>query len=75
MMVDNDRDPTHLVNPISDALSDMLNRRAARPKDVYRLAVIVQGMMESLDDPEALKTIRGELRALLNDLAQTMYGE
>ena len=65
---------TQAVNPISNALNDLLSRKAARPQDVYRLAVIVEGLLDSLDSPEALKTIRGELRELINDLAQSIPG-
>lgn len=39
-----------------------------RPHDIYRLAVIVEGLLDSANDPEALKTIRGELRELIHDL-------
>lgn len=73
-MSETENEPTHMVNPISDALNNMLTRRAAHPKDVYRLAVILQGVLDSLDDPEALKTIRGELRALINDLSEVVNG-
>jgi len=65
---------TEVFNPISNALNDLLTRKAARPQDVYRLAVIVEGLLDSLDDPEALNTIRGELRVLINDLAQSVPG-
>ncbi len=68
----NEQDRTEIVNPIAQALGNLLDRRAARPLDVYRLAVIVEGLMDSLDDPDAMRTIRGELRALLNDLSQNM---
>ncbi|MBZ0279428.1 MAG: hypothetical protein K8L97_01725 [Anaerolineae bacterium] len=68
----NEQDRTEIVNPIAQALGSLLDRRAARPLDVYRLAVIVEGMMDSLDDPDAMRTIRGELRSLLNDLSQNM---
>jgi hypothetical protein len=64
---------TEIVNPIASALSRVLERKAARPHDLYRLAVIVEGILASLDDPDALQTIRGELRALVNDLSQGMY--
>ncbi|NWG18306.1 MAG: hypothetical protein HXY41_16910 [Chloroflexi bacterium] len=63
---------TEMVNPIANALSRVLDRKAARPHDLYRLAVIVEGIVDSLDDPEALQTIRGELRALVNELSQAM---
>jgi hypothetical protein len=65
---------TEIENPIAKALSRVMERNAARPEDVYRLAVIVEGLMDSLDDPEALRTIRQELRALINDLSQTIPG-
>ena len=65
---------THAVNPISNALNDLLSRKAARPQDVYRLAVIVEGLLDSLDNPEALQTIRTELRELINDMAQSIPG-
>ena len=41
----------------------------SRPHEIYRLAVIVEGLLDSANDPDALKTIRGELRELINDLA------
>ncbi|MCB9455468.1 MAG: hypothetical protein H6671_05740 [Anaerolineaceae bacterium] len=63
---------THATNPISEALSAMLEKRAARPKDVYRLAVILESVLESLDNPTALKTIRQELRVLIKDLSQAV---
>jgi len=63
---------THAANPLSSALNDMLETRAARPKDVYRLAVILESVLESLDSPTALKTIRQELRALIYDLSQNV---
>ena len=69
-----DENRTEIVNPIANALSKIVERRAARPQDVYRLAVIVEALLDSLDDPEALKTIRGELHQLLNDLSQSMPG-
>ncbi len=65
---------TEIENPIAKALSRVMERNAARPEDVYRLAVIVEGLMDSLDDPEALRTIRQELRALINDLSQSIPG-
>lgn len=65
---------TEIVNPIAKALSNVLERKAARPEDVYRLAVIVEGLIDSLDNPEALRTIRMELRSLLNDLSQSIPG-
>jgi hypothetical protein len=42
---------------------------ASRPDDIYRLAVIVEGLLDSANDQDALKTIRGELRELIHDLA------
>jgi hypothetical protein len=65
---------TEIENPISKALSRVVERNAARPEDVYRLAVIVEGLMDSMDDPEAMQTIRHELRALINDLSQSIPG-
>lgn len=65
-------DRTHVVNPLSDAINNMLETKAARPRDVYRLAVILESLMESLDNPTALKTIRHELRILINDLSETI---
>ena len=65
-----DADRTYESNPFTMALDRMLKAKAARPQDVYRLAVIVQGLMDSLDDPEAMDTIRFELRALINDMSQ-----
>ena len=62
-------------NPFTVALNRMLKDKAARPEDVYRLAVIVQGLLDSLDDPQALDTIRFELRALINDLSQKTSGD
>lgn len=66
-----DADRTHQVNPFAVAVDRMLKDKAARPQDVYRLAVIVQALLDSLGDPEALETIRFELRALINDISQT----
>jgi hypothetical protein len=66
---------THDSNPFTMALNRMLEDKAARPQDVYRLAVIVQGLVDSLDDPQALETIRFELRALINDLSQHASGD
>jgi hypothetical protein len=65
-------DRTEIVNPIASALSRIVDRQAARPEHVYRLAVILEGMLDHLDDPEGLRTIRGELRALINDLSQSI---
>jgi hypothetical protein len=65
-----DLDHTYESNPFTMAMNRMLKDKAARPQDVYRLAVIVQGMLESMDSPEALETIRFELRALINDMSQ-----
>jgi len=69
-----DQDRTIQGNPFALALSRMLKDRAARPQDVYRLAIIVQGMLDSMDNPEALETIRFELRALINDISQSTSG-
>ncbi|MBZ0302360.1 MAG: hypothetical protein K8J31_21620 [Anaerolineae bacterium] len=65
-----DSDRTYEGNPFTMALDRMLKDKAARPQDVYRLAVIVQALIESLDSPEAMETIRFELRALINDMSQ-----
>ena len=70
----NDSDRTEIVNPIANALNRIVENKAARPKDVYRLAVILEGLLNSLDDPEAMTTIRHELRILVNDLSQSMSG-
>jgi hypothetical protein len=43
-------------------------RENARPRDIYRLAVIIEGLLDSAEDPDALKTIRAELRELIQDL-------
>lgn len=64
-------DRTHEANPFASVLDRMLQDKAARPQDVYRLAVIMQGLLDSLDDPKALETLRFELRALINDMAST----
>lgn len=63
---------TQAANPTSSVLNDILQTHAARPKDVYRLAVILESVLESLDSPTALKTIRQELRALIYDLSQNV---
>lgn len=68
-------DRTEIVNPIASALSKIVDRNAASPEHVYRLAVIVEGLLDHLDDPEALRTIRGELRVLINDVSQAMPGK
>lgn len=65
-----DHERTYESNPFTMALNRMLKDKAARPQDVYRLAVIVQGLIDSLDDPEAMETIRFELRALIHDMSQ-----
>jgi hypothetical protein len=66
---------TEIVNPIANALSKIVDRNAATPEHVYRLAVIVEGLLDHLDDPDGLHTIRGELRALINDLSQSIPGK
>jgi hypothetical protein len=66
-----DADRTQQGNPFTVALNKMLKDKAARPQDVYRLAIIVQAILDSLEDPEALETIRFELRALINDISQS----
>jgi len=73
---DNDQpERTEIVNPIASALSKIVDRNAATPEHVYRLAVIVEGLLDHLDDPDGLHTIRGELRALINDLSQSIPGK
>lgn len=67
---DNEHDEE--ITPIARTLNRILDRRAVRPRDVYRLAVIVEGLLDSLDDPQALTTIRGELRVLLQDLSSAI---
>lgn len=69
-----DIDRTHLSNPFASALDRMLKDKAARPRDVYRLAVLMEGLVDSLDNPEALETIRGELRALIYDISEASSG-
>lgn len=71
-MTEQESNRTEAVNPIARALNSMLEQKAARPQDVYRLAVIVEGLLDSLDDPDALKTIRAELRQLIHDLSSNM---
>jgi hypothetical protein len=68
-------DRTEITNPIANALSKIVDRNAASPEHVYRLAVIVEGLLDHLDDPEALHTIRGELRVLINDVSQSIPGK
>jgi hypothetical protein len=68
-------DRTEITNPIANALSKIVDRNAASPEHVYRLAVIVEGLLDHLDDPEALRTIRGELRVLINDVSQSIPGK
>lgn len=74
MSTTDDSEHTQQGNPFTVALNRMLKDKAARPQDVYRLAIIVQGILDSLDDPEALETIRFELRALINDISQSSSG-
>jgi hypothetical protein len=69
-----DSERTEMVNPIANALNRIVENKAARPQDVYRLAVIVEGLLDSLDNPEAMTTIRHELRVLINDLSSTIPG-
>lgn len=71
----NQSDRTEITNPIANALSKIVDRNAASPEHVYRLAVIVEGLLDHLDDPEALRTIRGELRVLINDVSQSIPGK
>jgi hypothetical protein len=68
-------DRTEITNPIANALSKIVDRNAASPEHVYRLAVIVEGLLDHLDDPDALRTIRGELRVLINDVSQSIPGK
>lgn len=74
-MTDNEQDHTHQGNPFTLAMNRMLQDKAARPQDVYRLAIILQGVLDSLDNPEAMDTMRYELRALINDISQTTSGD
>ncbi len=74
-MTDNEQDHTHQGNPFTLAMNRMLQDKAARPQDVYRLAIILQGVLDSLDNPEAMDTMRYELRALINDISQTASGD
>lgn len=64
---------TYPSNPFTVAVDRLLEDRAARPEDVYRLAVIMEALLDSLDDPDALRTIRFELRALINDLSHATH--
>jgi hypothetical protein len=78
MMPDSEKgrsDRTEITNPIANALSKIVDRNAASPEHVYRLAVIVEGLLDHLDDPDALRTIRGELRVLINDVSQSIPGK
>ncbi len=74
-MSEADQDRTEMGNPFTLALNRILQAKAARPQDVYRLAIILQGILDSLDSPEALETMRFELRALINDMSQTAPGD
>ena len=47
----NQSDRTEITNPIANALSKIVDRNAASPEHVYRLAVIVEGLLDHLDDP------------------------
>jgi hypothetical protein len=60
---------THPNNPFTVAVEQMFSDNTARPHDVYRLAVLLEAMLETLDDPDAMTTVRAELRALINDLS------
>ena len=62
-------DRTHQGIPFASALDRVLKDNAAHPEDVYRLAILMQGLLDSLESPEALETIRFELRALINDIS------
>lgn len=63
------REATIHHNPFASAVDRMLRDKAARPQDVYRLAVILQAVLDSLDKPEALDTIKFELHVLINDMS------
>lgn len=63
-----DPERTQKGNPFLEAVNQILERKAAHPQDIYRLAVIVQAFMDSHDDPDALKTIRQELENLIQDI-------
>lgn len=63
---------SEMADPFTRSVNRMLEQKAARPQDVYRLAVIVEALLDSHNNPDAITTIRGELRALLHDLSQSM---
>lgn len=66
-----DPNDTRSGDPLLEALNRVLENRGARPQHVYRLAVIVLALLDSLDDPDARQTIRGELQALIKDIEPT----
>lgn len=70
--VESENKPREMADLITPSFSRILEQKAARPQDIYRLAVIVEALLDSQNDPGAIQTIRGELRTLLNDLSQTM---
>ncbi|MBI5670761.1 MAG: hypothetical protein HZC41_22435 [Chloroflexi bacterium] len=70
--IEPENERSQMADPITRSLNRILEQKAARPQDVYRLAVIVEALLDSQNDPGAIQTIRGELRALLNDLSQSM---
>ncbi len=70
--LENKGDSTEIAAPAANITNPLRERKAARPQDVYRLAVIVEALLDARNDPDALNTIRGELRALLRDLSQTI---
>jgi len=57
-----------LADERPDANASARLHKNARPHEIYRLAVIVEGLLDSVDNPDALKTIRTELRELIHDL-------
>ena len=67
-------DPERTIkgNPLLEIVNHVLERKAARPQDVYRLAVIVQALLDSLENPDALETIRTELKVLIEDIKPTV---
>jgi hypothetical protein len=57
-----------------DVARQALNHASTQPHEVYRLAIIVQGLMDSLGDPAALETIRYELHTLIKDTSPLQPG-
>jgi hypothetical protein len=70
-MSDQEVDQIHSGEPYAVDLNQMLEAKSGLPQEVYRLAVIMQGLMDSLDDPNALTTIRFELNTLISDISHT----